>query len=189
MPEGLEETTYVFQSLMFSVCFILLANHYARKDKQSTMTLNFGNFENALAVVRPSSMREVILEVPKVKWSDIGGQHDLKKRLEEMVVWPLKYAHALDRLHVQVPKGILMYGPPGCSKTMVAKAVATESGLNFIAVKVYLPFFIHSSLFYVLTLKRDQNCSVNGWANQNELYGNYFVVLVLLHRRSYFSMK
>ena len=75
-------------------------------------------------------------EVPKVKWSDIGGQHELKKRLEEMVVWPLKYAHALDRLSVQVPKGILMYGPPGCSKTMVAKAIATESGLNFIAVKV-----------------------------------------------------
>ena len=81
-------------------------------------------------------MREVLLEVPKVKWTDIGGQHELKKRLEEMVVWPIRYAHALDRLHVQVPKGILMYGPPGCSKTMVAKAIATESGLNFIAVKV-----------------------------------------------------
>ncbi|CAF4243300.1 unnamed protein product [Rotaria sp. Silwood2] len=93
------------------------------------------HFENALTVIRPSSMREVILEVPKVKWSDIGGQHELKKRLEEMVVWPLKYAHALDRLNVQVPKGILMYGPPGCSKTMVAKAIATESDLNFIAVK------------------------------------------------------
>ena len=102
------------------------------------MILNFEHFDHALTVVRPSSMREVILEVPKVKWSDIGGQHELKKRLEEMVVWPLKYAHALDRLHVQVPKGILMYGPPGCSKTMVAKAIATESGLNFIAVKVCL---------------------------------------------------
>ncbi|CAF4799339.1 unnamed protein product, partial [Rotaria sp. Silwood2] len=97
--------------------------------------LNIEHFENALTVIRPSSMREVILEVPKVKWSDIGGQHELKKRLEEMVVWPLKYAHALDRLNVQVPKGILMYGPPGCSKTMVAKAIATESDLNFIAVK------------------------------------------------------
>ncbi|CAF3971256.1 unnamed protein product [Rotaria sordida] len=93
------------------------------------------HFENALTVIRPSSMREVILEVPKVKWSDIGGQHELRKRLEEMVVWPLKYSHALDRLNVQVPKGILMYGPPGCSKTMIAKAIATESDLNFIAVK------------------------------------------------------
>ncbi|CAF0932609.1 unnamed protein product [Adineta steineri] len=111
------------------------ANHYARKSKQPDMNLNIEHFENALTVVRPTSMREVILEVPKVKWSDIGGQHELKKRLEEMVVWPLKYADALERLHVQVPKGILMYGPPGCSKTMVAKAIATESSLNFIAVK------------------------------------------------------
>ncbi|CAF3636639.1 unnamed protein product [Adineta steineri] len=111
------------------------ANHYARKSKQPDMNLNIEHFENALTVIRPTSMREVILEVPKVKWSDIGGQHELKKRLEEMVVWPLKYADALERLHVQVPKGILMYGPPGCSKTMVAKAIATESSLNFIAVK------------------------------------------------------
>ncbi|CAF3553482.1 unnamed protein product [Rotaria sp. Silwood1] len=111
------------------------ANHYARKTKQSNINLNMEHFENALTVIRPSSMREVILEVPKVKWSDIGGQHELKKRLEEMVVWPLKYAHALDRLNVQVPKGILMFGPPGCSKTMIAKAIATESDLNFIAVK------------------------------------------------------
>jgi AAA family ATPase len=125
--------------------FIQLANHYARKSKQPTMNLNIEHFEHALTVVRPSSMREVILEVPKVKWSDIGGQHDLKKRLVEMVVWPLKYAHALDRLHVQVPKGILMYGPPGCSKTMVAKAIATESGLNFIAVKVSLLCSLASS--------------------------------------------
>ena len=119
------------------------ASHYARKSHPSVESLTFEHFENALIVVRPSSMREVILEVPQVKWSDIGGQHDLKTRLEEMVVWPLKYAHALDRLHVQVPKGILMYGPPGCSKTMVAKAIATESGLNFIAVKVSRDRAVH----------------------------------------------
>ncbi|CAF1274067.1 unnamed protein product [Adineta ricciae] len=111
------------------------ANHYARKSQELDRNLTMKHFESALAVIRPSSMREVILEVPKVKWSDIGGQHELKKRLEEMVVWPLRYAPALERLHVQVPKGILMYGPPGCSKTMVAKAIATESGLNFLAVK------------------------------------------------------
>ncbi len=121
-----------------NLTFFQLANHYARKSQQPNMNLNIEHFENALTVIRPSSMREVILEVPKVKWSDIGGQHDLKKRLEEIVVWPLKYAHALERLHVQVPKGILMFGPPGCSKTMIAKAIATESGLNFIAVKVCL---------------------------------------------------
>lgn len=116
--------------------FILSASHYARKSNQTNVHINIEHFENALTVIRPSSMREVVLEVPNVKWSDIGGQHELKRRLEEMVVWPLKYSHALDRLNVQVPKGILVYGPPGCSKTMVAKAIATESDLNFIAVKV-----------------------------------------------------
>ena len=69
-------------------------------------------------------------------WSDIGGQEELKLKLKQAVVWPLTHPDAFTRLGIDPPKGLLMYGPPGCSKTMIAKAVATESGLNFIAIKV-----------------------------------------------------
>jgi len=72
----------------------------------------------------------------KVLWSDIGGQEKLKLKLKQAVEWPLKHPEAFSRLGISPPRGILMYGPPGCSKTMIAKALATESGLNFIAVKV-----------------------------------------------------
>ncbi|MFZ8830483.1 MAG: CDC48 family AAA ATPase, partial [Candidatus Aenigmatarchaeota archaeon] len=93
------------------------------------------DFENALRVVEPSAMREVLVEVPKVKWEDIGGLEEVKKLLREMVEWPLKYRESFERLGIEPPRGILLYGPPGCGKTLIAKAVATESGANFIAVK------------------------------------------------------
>ncbi|KAJ3170878.1 hypothetical protein HK101_011308 [Irineochytrium annulatum] len=89
----------------------------------------------ARATVRPSSMREVLIEVPKVLWTDIGGQADIKQRLKEAVEWPLKHPEAFLRFNIRPPKGILLYGPPGCSKTLMAKALATEGGLNFLAVK------------------------------------------------------
>jgi len=93
------------------------------------------DFENALRVVEPSAMREVLIEVPKVKWEDIGDLEEVKKTLREMVEWPLKYRESFERMGMEPPKGILLYGPPGCGKTLLAKAVATESGANFIAVK------------------------------------------------------
>eukprot|EP01137_Pigoraptor_chileana_P036959 Opistho-2@33358 len=80
-------------------------------------------------------MREVAVEVPTVRWDDIGGQAETKQRLREAVEWPLRHPDAFVRMGVRPPKGILLYGPPGCSKTLMAKALATESGLNFIAVK------------------------------------------------------
>lgn len=89
----------------------------------------------ALADVRPSAMREVFLEMPRVSWDDIAGQHDLKRKLVEVVQLPLSAAPAFARLGVAAPKGVLLYGPPGCSKTLTAKALASESGLNFLAVK------------------------------------------------------
>ncbi|KAI9090438.1 P-loop containing nucleoside triphosphate hydrolase protein [Phlyctochytrium arcticum] len=85
--------------------------------------------------IRPSAMREILLEVPKVRWSDIGGQADVKQKLKEAIEWPLKHPEAFERFGIRPPKGILLYGPPGCSKTLMAKAMATESGLNFMAVK------------------------------------------------------
>ncbi|XP_062874705.1 ATPase family gene 2 protein homolog A isoform X2 [Trichomycterus rosablanca] len=89
----------------------------------------------ALTQVKPSAMREVAIDVPKVCWSDVGGMEDVKLKLKQAVEWPLKHAEAFARLSVTPPKGVLLYGPPGCSKTLIAKALANESKLNFIAVK------------------------------------------------------
>lgn len=89
----------------------------------------------AFRQVRPSAMREVSIDVPKVRWEDIGGNAVIKQKLKQAVEWPLKHPEAFQRLGIRPPKGILMYGPPGCSKTLVARALATESGLNFLAVK------------------------------------------------------
>ncbi|KAH8430362.1 putative AAA family ATPase [Aspergillus melleus] len=90
---------------------------------------------SALQETRPTAMREVFLETPKVRWTDIGGQHDIKKRLQKAVERPLKHPERMRRLNVNSKKGVLLYGPPGCSKTLTVKALATEAGLNFLAVK------------------------------------------------------
>jgi transitional endoplasmic reticulum ATPase len=93
------------------------------------------DFKEALKVVRPSALREVLVEVPNVKWSDVGGLEDVKQELIEAVEWPLKYPDSFKRLGVKPPKGILLYGAPGTGKTLLAKAVANESQSNFILVK------------------------------------------------------
>jgi transitional endoplasmic reticulum ATPase len=93
------------------------------------------DFEEALRMVEPSAMREVLVEIPKVKWKDIGGLEDVKQSLIEMVEWPLKNPESFERMGIQPPRGILLYGPPGTGKTLLAKAVANESGANFISVK------------------------------------------------------
>lgn len=97
--------------------------------------LCYEDFRYALTKVRPSAMREVQIEVPNVKWGDIGGQERLKLILKQCVEWPLKHSDSFIRLGIKPPRGVLMFGPPGCSKTMIAKALATESGLNFLAIK------------------------------------------------------
>jgi len=89
----------------------------------------------ALSKVRPSAMQEIFLETPNVRWSDIGGQHDIKERLRLAIEEPLRMADAMARLNLKPEKGVLLYGPPGCSKTMLVKALAAEAGLNFLAVK------------------------------------------------------
>ncbi|KAL5011445.1 hypothetical protein ScPMuIL_009996 [Solemya velum] len=106
-----------------------------RSEGKAPVTLEKVDIAHASSIVKPSAMREVQLEVPKVLWTDIGGQDDIKLKLRQAVEWPLKHPEAFERMGIQPPKGILMYGPPGCSKTMIAKALATESGLNFLAVK------------------------------------------------------
>lgn len=88
-----------------------------------------------LSSVKPSAMRELLVEKPNVQWSDIGGMHDLKLKLKQIVEWPLLYPEAFKRLGIESPRGLCMFGPPGNSKTMIAKALATESNLNFISIK------------------------------------------------------
>ncbi len=93
------------------------------------------DFDESLKVVRPSAMREVLVETPNVSWDDVGGLDIIKQELKEAIEWPLKYPEAFVRLGIKAPKGILLYGPPGTGKTLLAKAVAKESESNFIQVK------------------------------------------------------
>jgi transitional endoplasmic reticulum ATPase len=93
------------------------------------------SFDDALRVVRPSAMREVLVETPSVGWEDVGGLNNVKQDLAEAVEWPLKFPKSFTRMGIRPPKGILLYGPPGTGKTLLAKAVAKESEANFIQVK------------------------------------------------------
>lgn len=93
------------------------------------------DFNGALRVVRPSAMREVLVETPTVGWNDIGGLDDVRRELQETVEWPVKHADSFERMGIKPSKGILLYGPPGTGKTLIAKAVAKESEANFIQVK------------------------------------------------------
>ena len=110
------------------------------KEKIPAETLNkisvtMNDFMEALKDVEPSAMREVLVEVPSVKWNDIGGLKEAKLELQEAVEWPLKYSEIFERMDARPPKGILLYGPPGTGKTLLAKAVANESEANFISIK------------------------------------------------------
>ncbi|SCV04748.1 LANO_0G12112g1_1 [Lachancea nothofagi CBS 11611] len=102
---------------------------------KDVLKITLRDVEDAMTEIRPSAMREIFLEMPKVYWSDIGGQNELKLKMKEMIQLPLEQSESFLRLGVSAPKGVLLYGPPGCSKTLTAKALATESGINFLAVK------------------------------------------------------
>ncbi|KAK6729426.1 hypothetical protein RB195_006465 [Necator americanus] len=91
--------------------------------------------ENARKRVRPTGIRQFILEVPHVRWDDIGGNEELKLEIQQAVIWPRQHKDAFERFGIDPPSGILLYGPPGCSKTLVARALASESKMNFLAVK------------------------------------------------------
>jgi|TARA_B100000315_G_scaffold170051_1_gene158624 transitional endoplasmic reticulum ATPase len=99
------------------------------------LKVTMNDFETALKDVTPSAMREVYLESPDVKWNAIGGLESLKKELQEAVEWPLKYSEIYDTIGYTMPKGVMIHGPSGTGKTLLAKAVATESEANFISVR------------------------------------------------------
>ncbi|MEM0203598.1 MAG: CDC48 family AAA ATPase [Archaeoglobaceae archaeon] len=101
----------------------------------SKLVVTKKDFDEALKFIEPSAMREVLVEVPKVRWDDIGGLESAKQELREAIEWPLKFPDLFRATNIKPPKGILLYGPPGTGKTLLAKAVANESNANFISVK------------------------------------------------------
>ncbi len=105
------------------------------KEVLDNLKVTMDDFKEALKDVEPSAMREVLVEVPNVKWEDIGGLEEVKQELREAVEWPLKAKEVFEKIGVRPPKGVLLFGPPGTGKTLLAKAVANESGANFISVK------------------------------------------------------
>ena len=99
------------------------------------MEVTMDDFRDAQRSIEPSALREVLVEIPRVKWDDVGGLQNVKKKLIETVEWPLTNPEAFDRLGIKPPRGILLYGPPGTGKTLLAKAVANESKANFMSIK------------------------------------------------------
>jgi transitional endoplasmic reticulum ATPase len=100
-----------------------------------TLEVSSDHFLHALSVTDPSTLRDNKVEVPNVKWADIGGLEETKRELQEMVRYPIEHRHLFERFGMQASRGVLFYGPPGCGKTLMAKAIANECGANFISVK------------------------------------------------------
>jgi len=99
------------------------------------MKILMEDFLNAYREITPTAMREVYIEIPTVHWDQIGGLEEVKEELKEAVEWPIKNPELFERMGIRPPKGILLYGPPGCGKTLLARAVATESEANFVSIK------------------------------------------------------
>ena len=99
------------------------------------LIVNHDDFTKALIEVTPSGMREVFIENPDIKWEEVGGLEDVKRELQEAVEWPMKYPGLYDKLGHSMPRGILLHGPSGTGKTLLAKAVATQSEANFVSVR------------------------------------------------------
>lgn len=99
------------------------------------LDITMDNFFEAMKEIEPSAIREVFVEVPDVKWSDVGGLENIKQELKKAIEWPLKYPDIFKKADTSPAKGILLYGKPGTGKTLLAKAVANESGVNFISIK------------------------------------------------------
>jgi transitional endoplasmic reticulum ATPase len=99
------------------------------------MIIKRDDFRGALSEVDPSAMREVLVELPKVSWDDVGGLPDAKEQVQESVEWPMSHPDRFQRMGISPPSGVLLYGPPGTGKTLIAKAVANETNANFISVR------------------------------------------------------
>lgn len=100
-----------------------------------SMFVTQDHFQSALLCCNPSSLRETVVEVPNVKWEDIGGLEDVKRNLQEMILYPIDHPEKYEKFGMSPSRGVLFYGPPGCGKTLLAKAVASECSANFISIK------------------------------------------------------
>jgi len=109
--------------------------NYVPVEVLNKLVVTMHDFTDALRFVEPSTMREVYVETPNVTWDDVGGLKEIKQELREAIEWPLKYQDLFEKAGAKPPKGILLSGPPGSGKTLLAKAVAHESGVNFINIK------------------------------------------------------
>ena len=105
------------------------------KEVMEKIVVTGDDFKNAQKEIQPSALREVLVQIPDIKWDDIGGLEDVKQELKEAVEWPLKHPETFQHMGIRPPKGTLLYGIPGTGKTLLAKAVASESEANFISVK------------------------------------------------------
>lgn len=113
-----------------------LSSSQTREDgSASSLILTLNDLAASLPTIRPSAMRSLFIDTAPVRYSQIGGQSSVIQKLREAVEWPLLHPEAFARLGIRPPKGVLLYGPPGCSKTVLARACACESGVNFVAVK------------------------------------------------------
>ncbi|MBS1262900.1 MAG: VCP-like ATPase [Methanonatronarchaeales archaeon] len=105
------------------------------RDVLDSMYVEMKDFKDAMKLIEPSALREIVLHVPTVTWEGVGGLEDVKQKVKEMVEWPLTEPDRFHRMGIEPPRGVLLYGPPGTGKTLIAKAVSHESEANFIYIK------------------------------------------------------
>ncbi|KAJ3769376.1 AAA family ATPase [Lentinula raphanica] len=132
---GADLAAVIREAGTFSIKRWLSSTSGHSEGQQNMPLVTMSDIMATLPTIRPSAMRSIFVDTPPVRYSDIGGQSHVIGKLRETVEWPLLHPEAFQRLGVKPPKGVLLYGPPGCSKTVLARACACESGVNFVAVK------------------------------------------------------
>eukprot|EP00210_Caulerpa_lentillifera_P000595 g576.t1 len=122
-------------SALFQEASMCALRRSVLEDSTEIPSVSCSDLITARGLVRPSGLREIHVEVPKLSWDEIGGLEDIKQQLMECIEWPIRHRVSLHRLGINSPRGVLLFGPPGCSKTLLAKAIASQTGMNFISVK------------------------------------------------------